>query len=78
MNPILVPADLWDDESPGVISSWLFDSGDQVAKGAVIAEVMNEKISFEILAPCSGKLVIETEAETEIELGQRLGHIEPS
>lgn len=75
MTDILVPGDLWDDGSPGVISTWLFDAGDLVAEGAVVAEVMNEKVSFEILAPTAGKLVIDLPAEAEVELGQRIGSV---
>ena len=78
MTDISVPNDLWDDGSPGVISSWLFGSGDIVSSGTVVAEIMNEKVSFEILAPDDGKLAIGLPAETEITLGQVIGHIEPA
>lgn len=74
-TPILVPAGLWDDDSPGVISTWLFDDGDNVTQGAVVAELMNEKVSFEITAPASGTLSIEVPAEAEVMLGQRIGAV---
>lgn len=73
---IRVPDDLWDDDSAGVISTWLFDDGDEVSAGDVVAEVMNEKMSFEILAPASGRLSIFTPAESEIRLGQEIGSLE--
>lgn len=74
-TPILIPATLWDDDSPGVISTWLFEDGDAVAEGAVVAEVMNEKVSFEITAPAAGRLSIEVPAEAEVALGQRIGAV---
>lgn len=74
-TPILIPPDLWDDDSPGVISTWLFDDGDTVTEGAVVAELMNEKVSFEITAPATGRLAIEVPAETEVTLAQRIGAV---
>ncbi|MFV3077415.1 lipoyl domain-containing protein [Niveispirillum fermenti] len=75
-TPILIPTGLWDDDSPGVISTWLFDHGDKVAEGAVVAELMNEKVGFEITAPAGGTLSIEMPAEAEVVQGQRIGAVE--
>lgn len=75
MSDITIPQDLWEDDSPGVIASWLYASGDTVSQGEVIAEVMNEKVSFEIEAPASGTLEIAAEAESEVTLGQVIGRI---
>lgn len=75
MIDITIAKDLWDDDSPGVIASWLYASGDSVPQGEVIAEVMNEKVSFEIEAPATGVLHIDTEAESEVALGQSIGRI---
>lgn len=74
-TPILIPPGLWDDDSPGVISTWLFDDGDTVTEGAVVAELMNEKVGFEITAPASGRLSIEVPAEAEVALGGRIGAV---
>lgn len=76
MANINVPIDLWDDDGVGVISSWYFNDGDQVASGTVVAEVMVEKTSFEILAPADGELKITAPVETEIALGQTIGRVE--
>jgi pyruvate/2-oxoglutarate dehydrogenase complex dihydrolipoamide acyltransferase (E2) component len=73
---ITVPTDLRDDGSTGVISAWLFSSGDIVRQGAVIAEVMSGKVSFEVEAPSTGTLIIELPVEHELALGQRIGRIE--
>ena len=78
MSDVTVPQGLWDDDSPGVISTWLFEDGDTVTQGDVLAEVMNEKISFDIAAPASGLLTITCAAETEVSQGQVIGQIGPA
>jgi pyruvate/2-oxoglutarate dehydrogenase complex dihydrolipoamide acyltransferase (E2) component len=75
MADVIIGTDLWDDDSPGVISAWLYEDGDSVPEGAVVAEIMNEKISFEIIAPSGGVLTIEVPAESEIKLGQKIASI---
>lgn len=75
MASVLVPVDLWDDDSPGVISTWLFEDGDQVSEGDVVAEIMNEKISFDVPAPATGILTISAQAESEVTQGQTIGEI---
>jgi pyruvate/2-oxoglutarate dehydrogenase complex dihydrolipoamide acyltransferase (E2) component len=73
---IRVPPDLWPDQENGAISAWLFNDGDQIAEGTVVAEVMNGKVSYEITAPGAGVLIIELPGESEIALGQRIGRVE--
>lgn len=75
MSEITVPNDLWDDDSEGVIATWLYEHGANVEEGTIIAEVMNEKISFDILAPASGTLEIGVEAEGVVKQGQVIGRI---
>lgn len=41
-----------------IVAAWLYPSGARVASGTVIAELMVEKASFELLAPASGTLRI--------------------
>jgi pyruvate/2-oxoglutarate dehydrogenase complex dihydrolipoamide acyltransferase (E2) component len=78
MTQIKVPEDLWEDDSTGVVSTWLFDEGDVVELGWAVAEVMNEKVSFQILAPASGRLRIKLPVESEITLGEDIGSISAS
>jgi len=75
MTDIIVPSDLWTDEGPAVISSWLYDENDRVQAGSVIAEIMFEKSSFEIIAPASGVLSVLVQAEEEIVRSQCIGRI---
>ena len=78
MIDIIVPADLWDDGTPAVLSTWFFSDGETVSQGAVVAEVMREKSSYEILAPAGGTLTRKVAEETEVDLGSAIGAIEPS
>ena len=55
---IVIPADLWEDDSEGVMTAWLFNSGDEVDEGDLLAEVMVEKAQYEIIAPAAGVLTI--------------------
>ena len=56
MIDIIVPHDVWEDDSEGVIVTWLYDSGATITEGKPICEVMVEKAQSDILAPCSYKI----------------------
>lgn len=75
MTDVTIPDDLWDDDSEGSISSWFFSDGDQVSEGDLIAEVMNEKVASELLAPASGVLEILVAAEEPVTKGQIVAKI---
>lgn len=75
MAPVVVPADLWDEDLEGVISTWLFEEGESVMAGALLAEVMVEKVSYEILAPASGRLHILQPAEASVARGMTIAEI---
>jgi len=66
---ITVPKDLWQDDSEGVITSWFFNSGDEVTEGDLLAEVMVEKAQYEIFAPGSGVLSIEKQEDEIVTKG---------
>lgn len=76
MVDVIIPQDLWDDDSEGFISTWFVSNGESVEAGDLLAEVMNEKVASELLAPAAGKLVILAEQETPITKGQVVGKIE--
>ncbi len=73
---VTIPDDFWDDESEGSISSWFFADGDEVQEGELIAEVMNEKVASELLAPAAGVLHILVEAEVPVSKGQTVARID--
>ena len=72
---IVVPSGLWDADSTGVLATWFFDDGDLVSQGAVVAEVMSEKVSFEVLAPLDGILETGLTIESEVQGGDVIGRI---
>lgn len=72
---VTIPHDFWDDDSEGSISSWFFADGDEVQEGEMIAEVMNEKVASELLAPTAGVLRIQVEAEVPVHKGQTVAQI---
>jgi pyruvate/2-oxoglutarate dehydrogenase complex dihydrolipoamide acyltransferase (E2) component len=73
---VRLPQDLWTDDGEGVIATWLFADGERVAEGSVLAEVMYEKTSTEILAPTSGTLRIVVGAEGPVRKGQVIASID--
>ena len=75
MIDVTIPDDFWDDDSEGSISSWFFADGDKVEQGDLLAEVMNEKVANELIAPAAGTLEILVEAEVPVTKGQVVARI---
>ena len=73
---VTIPADMWGDEGDAVIATWLFQGGELVSTGAVLAEVMYEKASMEVTSPGTGRLTIRVEAESPVRQGQLVGKLE--
>lgn len=73
---VTIADDFWDDDSEGSISSWFFADGDEVKAGDLLAEVMNEKVASELLAPADGVLRILVEAEVPVSKGQTVAQID--
>ncbi|MFC7051013.1 lipoyl domain-containing protein [Emcibacter nanhaiensis] len=75
MSEIKIDEDLWDEDTEGVITAWLFDDGDSVSAGDVVAEVMVEKIQHEVEAPAGGTLSIKVAAEEAVNKGDVIGEL---
>lgn len=73
---VRIPENLWADDDEGVIATWLFADGERVAEGSVLAELMVEKTSMEILAPTAGTLHIVVAAEVPVRKGQVIARID--
>lgn len=73
---VRLPQDLWAEDGEGVIATWLFADGERVAERSVLAEVMYEKTSTEILAPTAGTLRIVVGAEVPVRKGQVIARID--
>ena len=76
MTGIVIADNLWD-EGEAAISAWLYQDGDRVAAGAIVAELMVEKSTMEIIAPAAGILRILAAAEEPVAKGQIVARIEP-
>lgn len=65
MTKIMIEEDLWEEDVEGVITAWLFDDGDTISEGDVVADIMVEKVQHEIVSKVSGTLnIIVGEEET--------------
>ncbi len=73
---IVVPLSMWEqDDKQGSIVVWLYPEGAQVKAGDVIAEILVEKVTFELEAPASGVLHISTPVEVTLDKGDVVGTI---
>ncbi|ESZ87919.1 MAG: biotin attachment protein [Blastomonas sp. CACIA14H2] len=72
---IVIPSDLWEEDSEAVITSWLASDGAAIDEGALIAEIMVEKVQHELLAPASGTLSISRQVDDVVSKGDVIGTI---
>ena len=75
MTDIVIADNLWD-EGEAAISAWLYADGDRVAAGAIVAELMVEKSTMEVITPAAGTLRIMVAAEETVAKGQIVARIE--
>ena len=76
MSDIRVPGDLWEEDLEGVISTWFFDDGEAVGADDVVAELLVEKIQYEVHAPRDGVLRIQVAADDVVNKGDVIGRVE--
>jgi pyruvate/2-oxoglutarate dehydrogenase complex dihydrolipoamide acyltransferase (E2) component len=76
MKELRIPEDLWEQDLDGTLVTWLYESGDEIAAGAVVAQLMVEKIQVDLTAPVGGKLHIELPQESIVRKGQRVALLE--
>lgn len=55
---VKIPTDLWEEDTEAAITSWLVSDGAAVSEGQLIAEIMVEKVQYEIKSPASGTIKI--------------------
>lgn len=72
---VTIPLDLWDDDGDGVITTWLVSDGATVSVGDLLAEVMTEKIQYEIEAPVAGVLEHKKEEDAIVNKGDVIATI---
>jgi pyruvate/2-oxoglutarate dehydrogenase complex dihydrolipoamide acyltransferase (E2) component len=74
-TPVAVPPDLWEEDLPGVVSAWLFEDGDSVRAGELIAELMVEKTTYDLTAPAAGRLRILVQPDVPFQRGDVIATI---
>ncbi len=72
---VIIPVDMWEEDSEAVITSWLASDGGEVSEGDVIAELMVEKIQYELEATATGALSIINDVDEIVEKGQKVATI---
>ncbi len=77
--PVVIPENLWEPhgDEEAVLIGWQAQDGASVEAGAVIAEIMVEKVTIDIEAPASGRLAIVTPVDTPVHLGDVIAKIYP-
>ncbi|MDE2411887.1 MAG: hypothetical protein KGM18_08965 [Sphingomonadales bacterium] len=75
MHDVTIPVDWWEDESEGAISTWFVEDGETVSANDVLGEVMNEKVTFELIAPAAGTIALLVSADGPVMPGQVVARI---
>lgn len=72
---VIIPSDLWDEDSEAAITAWFASDGSAVESGSLIAEIMVEKVQYEITAPATGTLKILRDVDEVVNKGDVIGTI---
>lgn len=73
---ILFPHISKDENAEGVLATWFVKSGEQVKRNQLIAEVMVDKVSLEISAPCDGIVTLLVSEEATVKQGAEIAQIQ--
>lgn len=73
---VTIPMDLWEEDSEAAITTWLVSDGGPVSEGQLIAEIMVEKVQYEIRSPANGTIKIEQPTEAVVAKGATIASIE--
>lgn len=72
---IRIPTDAWEDAAPAVLDVCLYANGDHVTQGAVIAQLMVEKVQFDLVAPATGVVEWREAEGASVAKGHIVGHV---
>lgn len=72
---VVIPAEAVGESQSPVVATWFYRTGEAVKQGDVIAEVLAEKVAYEIEAPVSGTLEVLVDEEVEVTAGQTIARI---
>jgi len=62
-------------DAEGVLATWFVRDGDHVAEGQLIAEVMVNKVSIEVLAPEGGEIHLLVTEEQAVRQGDAIARL---
>lgn len=74
-NSIIIPMDLWEEDEEAVLTAWLVDNDSEVSAGQLVAEVMVEKISYEINSSYDGKISIISAEDDVVNKGSLIAEV---
>mgnify|MGYP001206655572 CR=1 FL=1 len=72
---VKIPNDLWEEDAEAAITSWLVSDGAAVSEGQLIAEIMVEKVQYEIKSPGAGTIKIGLPVEAVVAKGGTIATI---
>lgn len=72
---VKIPTDLWEEDTEAAVTSWLVPDGAAVSEGQLIAEIMVEKVQYEIKAPGAGTIKIGVPVEAVVAKGGTIATI---
>jgi pyruvate/2-oxoglutarate dehydrogenase complex dihydrolipoamide acyltransferase (E2) component len=72
---VKIPTDLWEEDTEAAITSWLVSDGATVSEGQLIAEIMVEKVQYEIKSPASGTIKIGLPVEAVAAKGSAIASV---
>ena len=75
MIDVVIPSDLWEAHIEGAITTWYVDSGDSVAEGDLLTEIMVEKVQYEVEAPAAGTITLRVEENGLVRAGDIIATI---
>ncbi|MGV2872200.1 lipoyl domain-containing protein [Colwellia sp. E150_009] len=72
---ITIPMDLWEEDEEAVLTAWLVDNNSEVSTGQLLAEVMVEKISYEIHSTYDGTISITCQEDDVVNKGSIIAEV---
>ncbi len=76
MADVVIPSDLWEGDTQAVITAWLARDGAEVRAGDLLAEIMVEKVQFEMRAPQAGRLTVLRAADDIVSKGDAIARVD--
>jgi pyruvate dehydrogenase E2 component (dihydrolipoamide acetyltransferase) len=66
MADVIILTPLYPEMEEATIGRWCVMPGDPVAEGAVVAELITDKVAYELASPCTGTLLVTLVGEKSV------------